>query len=195
MASAKMLSVKSLWKPETPVVSKPKPVNPITQPQYALVETQRGQCVIELFPNDAPKTVANFIHLVESGFYNQTGMVFHRVVPGFVIQTGDPTGTGEGGSEQTIPLEVNNKLSHDRKGVVAMARTYAPNSASSQFYITLTSQRHLDGKYAIFGHVIRGLSVLENIKQGDSLYGVRFISANELPPAEPKTILGVKVPR
>ena len=175
--------------------TQPAPVKKVEQSHYALVETQRGNLVIELFPQAAPKTVENFLRLVQKGFYNQNGMIFHRVVPGFVIQTGDPSGTGEGGSEQTIPLEVQNKLSHDSKGIVAMARTYDPNSATSQFYITLTSQRNLDGKYAIFGKVIRGLSVLDQIGKGDKLYGVRLIGASELPADEPKSIMGIKIPR
>jgi cyclophilin family peptidyl-prolyl cis-trans isomerase len=189
------------WWPWQAEPSKPPAAPAVaTQPQrveqtpYALIETQRGNLVVQLYPQAAPKTVANFVRLVQQGFYNQNGMNFHRVVPGFVVQTGDPTGTGEGGSEQTIPLEVQNKLSHDSKGVVAMARTFAPNSATSQFYITLTSQRNLDGKYAIFGKVIRGQSVLDSINKGDKLYGVRLITAKELPPEEPKSIMGIKIP-
>lgn len=182
------------WWPSssTPTVNKVEPVKaPSKQYRYALIETQRGSIGIELYPQDAPKTVANFVRLVERGFYNQTGMSFHRVVPGFVIQTGDPTGTGEGGSDQTIPLEVSNKLSHNAKGIIAMARTYDPNSATSQFYITLTSQRNLDGKYAVFGKVIRGLAVLDQIKQGDKVYGAKLVTEMDLPPSEPRSIFGI----
>jgi cyclophilin family peptidyl-prolyl cis-trans isomerase len=164
--------------------AKPPSSVAVAQGEYVLLETQRGNVVIQLFRDEAPKTVANFIRLTDQGFYNQVGMVFHRVVPGFVVQTGDPTGTGEGGSDERIPLEVNNKLSHRAKGMVAMARTYDPNSATSQFYITLTSQRQLDGKYAIFGKVVRGLPVLSAINQGDKVYGVRRINARELPPED-----------
>lgn len=141
----------------------------------AVIETQRGDIAITLYENDAPKTVANFKALAERGFYNGN-MVFHRVVPGFVVQTGDPTGTGYGGSDKRIALEVKNKLSHDAKGVVAMARGAGPDSATSQFYITLAPQTSLDGKYAIFGRVISGLDVLDKIGQGDRLYGVRLIT-------------------
>jgi cyclophilin family peptidyl-prolyl cis-trans isomerase len=105
-------------------------------------------------------------------------MKFHRVIPGFVIQTGDPTGTGAGGSKETIPLEVKNTLSHDTKGMVAMARGADLHSATSQFYITLAPQRTLDGKYAIFGKVISGLDVLDKIEKGDMLYGVRPVAPN-----------------
>lgn len=148
------------------------------QQQVAVLETEKGNIAFELYPEHAPQTVANFIELVNSGFYNKYNMKFHRVVPGFVIQTGDPTGTGAGGSKKTIPLEAKNKLSHNAKGIVAMARGFDPNSATSQFYITLTPQTSLDGKYAIFGKVISGLSVLDKIEVGDMLYGVRLVDSS-----------------
>ena len=151
-----------------------KSVDVLLPPGYgAVMETQRGRVVIELYPQDAPITVANFIQLVEKGFYNVRGMTFHRVVPGFVAQTGDPTATGSGGSGKKIPLEVKNKLSHDDIGVVAMARTAAPDSATSQFYITLAPAKFLDGKYAVFGRVIQGLDVLPKIQKGDRVYGIK----------------------
>ncbi|MDX2085323.1 MAG: peptidylprolyl isomerase [Candidatus Melainabacteria bacterium] len=141
----------------------------------ALLQTEKGNVVLELYPEEAPKTVSNFVNLVEKGFYNTPNMKFHRVVANFVVQTGDPTGTGYGGSKERIPLEVKNKLSHDRKGTVAMARGADPNSASSQFYITLTAQKHLDGKYAIFGRAISGLDVLDQIEPNTKLYGIKLI--------------------
>jgi cyclophilin family peptidyl-prolyl cis-trans isomerase len=107
-------------------------------------------------------------------------MKFHRVVPGFVVQTGDPTGTGAGGSKKTVPLEAKNKLSHNAKGIVAMARGFDPNSGTSQFYITLTPQTSLDGKYTIFGKVISGMSVLDKIEIGDMLYGVRLVESTSV---------------
>jgi peptidyl-prolyl cis-trans isomerase B (cyclophilin B) len=143
--------------------------------QGALIYTEKGNIAIEFFPEQAPVTVKNFVTLVDKKFYDQPNMTFHRVVPGFVIQTGDPTGTGAGGSKDRIPLEAKNKLSHNAKGVVAMARNADPNSASSQFYITLAPQTSLDGKYAIFGKVVSGLDVLDQIKQGDKLYGVSMV--------------------
>jgi peptidyl-prolyl cis-trans isomerase B (cyclophilin B) len=102
------------------------------------------------------------------------------VIPGFVIQTGDPTGTGAGGSKNTIPLEAKNKLTHNVKGMVAMARGGDPDSASSQFYITLAPQTALDGKYAIFGKVVGGLDVVEKITKNDELYAVRIVEPKEL---------------
>jgi cyclophilin family peptidyl-prolyl cis-trans isomerase len=151
----------------------------------ALIETEKGNIAIELYPDQAPLTVENFLKLVDKRFYHASGMKFHRVVPGFVIQTGDPTGTGMGGSPDRIPLEVKNKLSHKAKGVVAMARGMDPNSATSQFYITLAPQKNLDGKYAVFGRVISGMDVLDRIKEGDMLYGVRIIDTSTVSP-DPK---------
>jgi peptidyl-prolyl cis-trans isomerase B (cyclophilin B) len=148
--------------------------------QVAVMETEKGNIAFELYPDLAPQTVANFVELVNSGFYNKYNMKFHRVVPGFVVQTGDPTGTGAGGSKKTIPLEVKNKLSHNAKGIVAMARGFDPNSATSQFYITLAPQPSLDGKYAIFGKVISGLSVLDKIEVGDMLYGIRLVDSDSV---------------
>ena len=109
-------------------------------------------------------------------------MIFHRVVKDFVIQTGDPTGTGTGGSGETIPLEINKKLKHKR-GALAMARKADPDSATSQFYITIKPQPKLDGKYAVFGQVYDGLDVIDKIEQGDKLNYVKII---EVPKKEIK---------
>jgi peptidyl-prolyl cis-trans isomerase B (cyclophilin B) len=146
----------------------------------ALIETEKGNVAIELYPDQAPLTVANFVKLINEGFYNRFNMRFHRVEPGFVVQTGDPTGTGAGGSKEHIPLEAKNKLSHNAKGIVAMARGADPDSATSQFYITLTPQTSLDGKYAVFGKVISGLDVLDKIEKNDMLYGIRLVSLSSV---------------
>jgi peptidyl-prolyl cis-trans isomerase B (cyclophilin B) len=153
---------------------------PVEKAQAAILETEKGAISIELFPKQAPNTVENFATLANEGFYNRGNMKFHRVIPGFVIQTGDPTGTGAGGSKKTIPLEAKNKLSHNTKGMVAMARGGDPDSASSQFYITLAPQTALDGKYAIFGKVVGGLDVLDKITKDDQLYAVRVVDPKEL---------------
>ena len=131
-----------------------------------------GTIKIELYPKYAPNTVANFVNLVESGFYNDN--TFHRLVPGFVLQGGDPDGDGTGGPGYTIKGEfsengyVKNTLKHD-KGVVSMARTNIPNSAGSQFFIVLdnteTVHASLDNKYAAFGKVIEGMDIIENIEK------------------------------
>ncbi|EGW38089.1 cyclophilin type peptidyl-prolyl cis-trans isomerase/CLD family protein [Desulfosporosinus sp. OT] len=120
---------------------------------------------IELYPEVAPQTVKNFVSLVTEGFFD--GLIFHRVIPGFMIQGGDPNGTGMGGSKQTIPGEFSsngfkNDLRHDR-GVISMARTSAPNSASSQFFIVVKASTHLDGQYASFGKVIEGMEEVDRI--------------------------------
>ena len=120
---------------------------------------------IELYPEHAPKTVANFEKLVKDGFYD--GLIFHRVIAGFMIQGGDPTGTGYSGSDETIKGEflangVMNKLSHTR-GVISMARSQNPNSASSQFFICHEDATFLDGNYAAFGKVVSGMEVVDEI--------------------------------
>ena len=126
----------------------------------------------ELYPDIAPNTVNNFIHLIKSGFYNGTG--FHRVIPGFMIQGGDPDGNGTGGPGYSIKGEFNsndfkNDLKHD-EGVLSMARTMIPDSAGSQFFIMHKKSPHLDGDYAAFGKVISGLDVVDEIASCDRDY-------------------------
>lgn len=121
--------------------------------------------VIELEPKTAPNTVANFISLVEEGFYD--GLIFHRVIPGFMVQGGDPDGTGMGGPDYSIKGEFSsngfeNTLTHER-GVLSMARTQQPDSAGSQFFIMVEAATHLDGDYASFGKVIEGMEVVDKI--------------------------------
>ncbi len=137
-----------------------------------VIETNKGTIKLALYEQDAPVTTANFVSLVEREFYD--GLKFHRVVPGFVIQGGDPRGDGTGGSDQKIKLEVSRKLKHDDAGVVAMARSQHPDSASSQFYITLDAVPSLDMNYAVFGRVTDGLDVVKSIRQGDVMNTVRM---------------------
>ena len=123
-----------------------------------------GEFVIELCPEQAPITCENFLKLVKSGFYN--GLTFHRVIDGFMAQGGDPEGTGCGGSDENIKGEfringVNNTLSHTR-GVISMARSQNPNSASSQFFICYGDCTFLDGQYAAFGKVTEGMEVVDD---------------------------------
>ncbi|MDR3602710.1 MAG: peptidylprolyl isomerase [Desulfosporosinus sp.] len=138
----------------------------LKQNPIVTLEMENGNTIkIELYPEVAPQTVKNFVALVSDGFYD--GLIFHRVIPGFMIQGGDPNGTGMGGSKQTIPGEFSgngfkNDLKHDR-GVISMARTSDPNSASSQFYIVVKASSHLDGQYASFGKVIDGLEEVDRI--------------------------------
>ncbi len=127
----------------------------------AVVETSKGKIVIELHKDKTPKTVDNFIRLAKKGFYN--GVIFHRVTPGFMIQTGDPTGTGRGGPGYTFEDEFSPDLKHDAAGIVSMANVGRPNTNGSQFFITLGPAPWLDGKHTIFGKVIEGLDVVNAI--------------------------------
>ena len=128
-------------------------------------ETTAGTMKAELYPEIAPNTVNNFIHLVQSGFYD--GTIFHRVIPGFMIQGGDPNGNGMGGPGYSIRGEFTqngfpNALRHTR-GVLSMARTMMPNSAGSQFFVMVADAPHLDGQYATFGKVIEGMETADAI--------------------------------
>ncbi|WP_368490549.1 peptidylprolyl isomerase [Clostridium sp. BJN0013] len=130
------------------------------------IEMKNGKLMkIELYPDVAPNTVNNFISLAEKGFYN--GTIFHRVIPGFMIQGGDPEGTGMGGPGYSIKGEFSsnnfkNNLKHE-KGVISMARTMAPDSAGSQFFIMADNAPHLDGQYAAFGKVTEGIEEVDEI--------------------------------
>ena len=146
------------------------------------ISTEKGDILVELFDREAPITAGSFLLLADVGFYD--GVPFHRVEPGFVIQGGDPTGTGEGGPGFTIPNEATPELKHDR-GVLSMARSTDPDSAGSQFFICLGGPRrvgHLDGGYAVFGKVIEGMEVADQIKPGDKMVEVTIVS--ESPDAE-----------
>jgi cyclophilin family peptidyl-prolyl cis-trans isomerase len=131
-------------------------------------ETNLGTFAAELFADLAPKTAANFAELVKKGFYD--GVIFHRVIDGFMIQGGDPTGTGRGGPGHTIPDEFGKGLKHDSEGVLSMANS-GPNTGGSQFFITLAATPWLDGKHAIFGKVTSGMDVVRaigKVKKGAS---------------------------
>ena len=140
-------------------------------PVVALYIKNYGSVVIELYPEIAPNTVNNFISLVKSGYYDNN--TFHRLVPGFVLQGGDPTGTGTGGPDYTIKGEFEsngfkNNLKHE-KGIVSMARSQDNDSAGSQFFIMLDSSSELDGNYAAFGKVIDGMEVIEKIEKEETI--------------------------
>ena len=129
--------------------------------QTAVITLEKGGEVrIEFFPADAPKTVENFVTLAKKGFYN--GVIFHRVIPGFMIQGGDPTGTGTGGPGYTFPDEFAPGLKHDAPYMLSMANA-GPNTNGSQFFITAAPTPWLDGRHAIFGRVIEGQSVVDAI--------------------------------
>lgn len=136
-------------------------------PLVTITMDNEKEILIELYPEVAPNTVNNFISLIQDGFYD--GVIFHRIVPGFVVQGGDPFGTGTGGPGYSIKGEfsangIENNLKHER-GVVSMARSLNPDSAGSQFFIVLEDAPQLDGDYAAFGKVIEGMDVVDEIAE------------------------------
>jgi len=141
----------------------------ITVKQTAVITLDKGgEIRLEFYPEDAPKTVENFVTLAKKGFYN--GLNFHRVVPDFVVQGGCPKGNGTGGPGYTVKAEFN-KQKHLR-GAVAMARSQDPDSAGSQFYICYGPTPHLDGQYTVFGQVVSGMEHVDRITQGDRMTSV-----------------------
>ncbi len=134
----------------------------------ATIKTTYGDIVFKFYPEQAPTTVARFIELAEQDFYND--LIFHRVVPNFVIQGGDPQGTGMGGSGQKLKAEFSD-IQHI-KGTVAMARAKDIHSADSQFYIALSTLPHLDKQYTVFGQVVSGLKILDKIQKDDKMIEV-----------------------
>jgi peptidyl-prolyl cis-trans isomerase B (cyclophilin B) len=135
----------------------------------ATIQTDRGDIELELYPQHAPKTVNNFVFLAREGFYD--GVTFHRVIDDFVIQGGDPTGTGRGGPGYRFEDEVkDNPLRHET-GVISMANA-GPNTNGSQFFITHSPQPHLDGRHTVFGKVVGGMDVVNAIRQGDKMIKV-----------------------
>lgn len=136
-----------------------------------VIKTEKGNITFRFYHKKAPNTVTRIIELAQQGFYD--GVTFHRVVPNFVIQAGDPTGTGAGGSGQKIKAEFND-IQHT-KGTVAMARAADVNSADSQFYICLNTLPHLDGKYTVFGQVTDGFDVIDKIAQGDKIISLSLL--------------------
>ncbi|WP_462273717.1 peptidylprolyl isomerase [Methanohalophilus sp.] len=136
----------------------------------AIIETDKGDIVLELFENEAPRTVANFEKLIKQGFYN--GLNFHRVIPDFVIQGGCPKGDGTGGPGYTIKCEINPRK--HTKGALSMAHA-GKDTGGSQFFITHSPQSHLDGMHTVFGKVIDGMDVVYNIKPGDVMNRLRVV--------------------
>lgn len=136
------------------------PADPNKKNSLAVFETSMGTFKVELFEDKAPRTAQNFISLVNKGFYN--GLIFHRVIDGFMIQGGDPKGNGTGGPGYVIPDEFHKDLKHTGAGILSMANA-GPNTGGSQFFITLDATPWLDGKHAIFGKVVEGLDVVKAI--------------------------------
>ena len=143
--------------------------------QTAVITLDNGNEIrIEFYPDDAPKTVENFVALAKKGFYNN--LTFHRVVPDFVVQGGCPKGNGTGGPGYTIPAEFNTQK--HLRGSVAMARSQHPDSAGSQFYIVLAPAHQLDGSYTVFGRVTSGMNVVDGIRVGDKIKSVKIVGGD-----------------
>jgi cyclophilin family peptidyl-prolyl cis-trans isomerase len=172
--------------PATDCASLPAPTQPLRTPPEVQVKTypqkpdmtidadkkylahlytEKGHIIINLRPDLAPEHVNSFVFLANDKYYD--GLVFHRVVPGFVAQTGDPTGTGSGGPGYNVPLEASDTPFN--RGVLGMARTSDPNSAGSQWFITLDTASHLNGSYTVFGEVVSGMEFVDCIAQGDKV--------------------------
>jgi len=137
-----------------------------TKDYQAIIKTEKGDIHIELYDDLVPLTVNNFVFLARQGFYD--GVTFHRVIPGFMAQTGDPTGTGTGGPGYTFADEFTPELRHDSEGIVSMANAGA-NTNGSQFFITYAPQPHLDGAHSVFGKVLEGMDVLNALTPRDPL--------------------------
>ena len=150
----------------------------------AKIKTNKGNIVIELFPASAPKTVNNFVFLASEGFYN--GIIFHRVIPNFMIQGGDPTGTGTSGPGYKFEDEIDAKLGFEKPGILAMANS-GPNTNGSQFFITTASTPHLNGNHTIFGKVLEGQDVAVTISTVPADPGNR--------PNQPVVIQGIEIPK
>ena len=135
-----------------------------TKGYRARFKTERGEFVTELYASQAPMTVENFVNLARSGFYD--GTTFHRVIPGFMAQGGDPTGTGTGGPGYTFRDEFSPDLRHDGPGVLSMANA-GPGTNGSQFFITFGATPHLDGKHSVFGRVVEGMEIVSALRERD----------------------------
>jgi cyclophilin family peptidyl-prolyl cis-trans isomerase len=147
----------------------PQLVAPEISP-HAFIETSRGTIELELAVLDAPQTAQNFMRLARKGFFN--GLQFHRVVPNFVVQDGDPRGDGEGGPGYTIRDELNERPYV--RGTVGMAKEVWSDTAGSQFFVVHSPHPHLDARYTVFGHVVNGMDVVDRIQQGDVIERVRI---------------------
>jgi peptidyl-prolyl cis-trans isomerase B (cyclophilin B) len=139
------------------------------EPMTATIKTTKGSIKLALEPEKTPVTVANFVNLAQKGFYN--GVTFHRVIPNFMIQGGDPTGTGAGGPGYRFEDEFDPSLKHTGPGILSMANA-GPGTNGSQFFITHVATPWLDGKHTVFGHVIEGQKVVDSIAQGDKIESV-----------------------
>lgn len=158
------------------VENKPEPA-PVVKDIGIILKTDKGDIKAKMFATKAPITVASFLNLARRDYYD--GLTFHRVVEDFVIQGGDPDGNGKGGPGYFLPNEIAPGLKHDKVGVFSMARKSKPDTAGSQFFITLGVADHLDGGYSIFGEVSEGLDVVEKIEVGDKIVDIKILDPTD----------------
>ncbi len=145
-----------------------------TNMSKAIIKTEKGDMTVQFYDKDAPNTVANFLKLAKSGYYD--GVTFHRVINDFVIQGGDPTGTGAGGPGYSIDCELNGENQYHDRGVLSMAHA-GRNTGGSQFFIchSRTNTSHLDRNHTCFGKVIENVDVVDDIRQGDKILGIEIV--------------------
>jgi len=170
------LVISSCDKKTEQVVVEPEPAPEVSDIRIIL-KTNKGDIKATMFASKAPITVASFLNLAKRDYYD--GLAFHRVVEDFVIQGGDPDGNGKGGPGYLLPNEITPGLKHDKVGVFSMARKSKPDTAGSQFFITLGVAEHLDGGYSIFGDVSEGLEVVESIEVGDKIVDIKILDSTD----------------
>ena len=142
-----------------------------------IIKTDKGDIKATMYAVKAPVTATNFLNLAKRDYYD--GIIFHRVVPNFVIQGGDPTGTGRGGPGYTIENEIHPDLLHDSAGIFSMARKPQPDTGGSQFFITHNATPHLDGGYSVFGKVTEGQDVVDSIRVGDKIIDIEILDSTD----------------
>ena len=140
-----------------------------------ILKTDKGDIKIVVYASKTPVTAANFLNLAKRGYYN--GISFHRVIPNFMVQTGDQTGTGRGTPGYSFENEIVPSLKHDAPGILSMANTGMPNSNGSQFFITHRATPHLDGMHTVFGKVLEGQDIVDSIRRGNKIKSVKFIDS------------------
>lgn len=156
----------------TPVANESKPVNDIK----IILHTSKGDIEATIFASKVPMTAANYLNLAKKGYYN--GITFHRVIPNFMIQGGDPTATGTGGPGYKFADEIVPTLKHDKAGIFSMANS-GPGTNGSQFFITHNATPHLDGKHTVFGEVTKGQDVVNKIEKGDKITTIDVLDATD----------------
>ncbi|MCB1077353.1 MAG: peptidylprolyl isomerase [Verrucomicrobiae bacterium] len=160
-----------------PRLSDAQDAAPAISDVHATISTDKGDIKVVIYASKTPVTAANFLNLAKRGYYD--GVKFHRVVEDFVIQGGDPSGTGRGGPGYFIENEIVPELKHDAIGVLSMARKKEPDTNGSQFFITLDATPHLDGGYSVFGKVVEGIDVVEKIEVGDIIKHIEVTDSTD----------------